>query len=492
MAFSIMVHRVPEGINHPMREMGSWPVDRFPGMGDAAQAVARINAAMQARGFVADGVDRATGLNVPLGVAALSGAFADGQLRFLRAENPSQDLIQLLVDVGAEARWRVFDAKSGDELVTMPPQPIYPQPPAAQAYTGPAAPTTAQPIPPQHYPTEPAPTPHQAPQPFAAPNEPVPHQLAPNQPGESHGTPTYGGPGQPGPFVAPNPQATVQPHPVQHFAHQPPPPQPPVPPVVPAAAELAQLAAAVRAVRPADAELVTVLLRGVGDYLEGELLLAPQRTVLPLTGDIRTAAENLRRAMYQPELGTWHEASVTVGAEGEPSIEVNLDSEPSWLMVPPARQFTRDLQRFPRATQHVPEWYIRPSEEIASIDPGGMFTLAGTEENALRRRVPGTNLLIPVHYREQVGPNGSQQHLIFEIYLPQDCWRQGTQSPLAQWVDQQLVATALWQCETRTPDAELIWRVADGLGASYLIELLTRHGITGIVVQSRDQNGAAA
>ncbi len=312
-------------------------------------------------------------------------------------------------------------------------------------------------------------------------------------------------PVQHNPVAAPPQYSAPQPPPVPHQGHQqlphhlaqqPPAVQPfaqhPQPPLDPAAAALAQLVAAVRAVQPPDAELVTVKVRGVGDYLEGELLLAPQRSMLPLTGDIRMAAENLRRAMYQPEVGTWHEATVTVPAAGEPSIDVNLDEEPGWHMVPPARQFTRDMQRFPRATQHVPEWYTRPSEEVASIDPGGMFTLAGIEENALRRRVPGTNLLIPVHHREQVGPNGSQQQLIFEIHLPQDCWRQGPQSPLAQWVDQQLVATALWQCETRTADAELIWRVAGAPGASYLSELLARHGITGIQVQARSQNGAAA
>lgn len=418
MAFSILVHRVPEGITNPMREMGSWPLERFPSMGDAAQTVAQVNAAFQARGILTNGVDRTSGLNLPHGVAALTAAFADGQLRYLRAENPSQDLMQLLVDVGGQDQWRIFDAKSGDALVTLPPQPIDAPTPATRGY-----------LPPQ---------------------TPAPH--------------------------APAPQPPIQ--------------KPPA--ADPAAGALAQLAHAVRAVHTAGTQAANVFLRGVGDYIEGDVELLPSQTRLPLTGDIRLAGDNLRRAMYQPELGTWHQAEVRVPENGEPSITTDHQTEPSWSMVPPARQFTRDLQRFPRATQHVPAWYIRPSEEVAQIDPGGMFTLAGTEENALRRRVPDTNLLIPVHHREQVGPNGRQQQLIFEIYLPQDCWRQGTRSPLAQWVDQQLVATGLWQSETRPPDAELIWRVAEDAGANYLNELLARHGITGITVQARIQNGAAA
>jgi hypothetical protein len=72
--------------------------------------------------------------------------------------------------------------------------------------------------------------------------------------------------------------------------------------------------------------------------------------------DLRKAFMALRRLFYQPGKGTWFTAEFTLTQEGHFSTDFDFDNEPDWKIPAGAVAYARDLQDFPRDSEHTPEW----------------------------------------------------------------------------------------------------------------------------------------
>jgi hypothetical protein len=64
----------------------------------------------------------------------------------------------------------------------------------------------------------------------------------------------------------------------------------------------------------------------------------------------------LRAGMYREGQGTWFSARYHLAHPSTYSIEYNWTDEPTWTHRPPAEQFQRELELFPRAESEVPDW----------------------------------------------------------------------------------------------------------------------------------------
>ncbi|WP_030226448.1 glycohydrolase toxin TNT-related protein [Actinoalloteichus caeruleus] len=88
--------------------------------------------------------------------------------------------------------------------------------------------------------------------------------------------------------------------------------------------------------------------------------------------------DQLRHGMYRPGVGTWLSAFYVVERPSNYRIDVNLNQEPGWDPPLPDAVYREELQRFPRAEEHIPDW-LRQRLGTSSRPSG---------EDAPRRGVP--------------------------------------------------------------------------------------------------------
>ncbi|HET7722980.1 MAG TPA: hypothetical protein VFK43_23635, partial [Acidimicrobiales bacterium] len=83
----------------------------------------------------------------------------------------------------------------------------------------------------------------------------------------------------------------------------------------------------------------------------------------------------LRQGMYRPGRGTWLSALYILEPPSSFSAEFEPDVEPRWRRVPPPIGFADELKFFPRADEHIPDWFrqragLPPVEGAAGQRPG--------------------------------------------------------------------------------------------------------------------------
>ncbi|MBW8483552.1 hypothetical protein [Actinomadura parmotrematis] len=79
------------------------------------------------------------------------------------------------------------------------------------------------------------------------------------------------------------------------------------------------------------------------------------RTSMP-PGQALGKMDELRRVMYRGDKGAWFTARLDVERSGRFSAEFDFDAEPAFTPPLTADAYRRDLERFPRAAEHVPAW----------------------------------------------------------------------------------------------------------------------------------------
>ncbi|MET9492380.1 hypothetical protein [Nocardia sp. NPDC006630] len=66
--------------------------------------------------------------------------------------------------------------------------------------------------------------------------------------------------------------------------------------------------------------------------------------------------DQLRSAMYQPEVGTWYTARYVIDRSGEFTIEFDYEHEPDFVPPLTAGAYALDFEHFPRDDAHTPDW----------------------------------------------------------------------------------------------------------------------------------------
>ncbi len=72
--------------------------------------------------------------------------------------------------------------------------------------------------------------------------------------------------------------------------------------------------------------------------------------------DFAFGMRDLRAATYQDGKGAWFTAEISVTGEGRFEARYDYDSRPEFSIELVPSTFADDLQRFPRAEQHQPQW----------------------------------------------------------------------------------------------------------------------------------------
>lgn len=77
-----------------------------------------------------------------------------------------------------------------------------------------------------------------------------------------------------------------------------------------------------------------------------------------LPPEVDRLLNRLRTGMHQPGKGTWFRARFTVQDTGEIGVEFDQKNPPGFDFTLDPRCFYRDLQRFPRNADHIPDWLL--------------------------------------------------------------------------------------------------------------------------------------
>ncbi|HEY8482913.1 MAG TPA: hypothetical protein VIL71_24110 [Spirillospora sp.] len=98
--------------------------------------------------------------------------------------------------------------------------------------------------------------------------------------------------------------------------------------------------------------------------------------IVDADGGIRTAVppgqavgrmDELRRVMYRRGQGAWFTARLDVGRDRF-SAEFDYDGEPDFTPPLTASAYALDLDRFPRADEHIPDWL---RDKLGTLDGAG-------------------------------------------------------------------------------------------------------------------------
>ncbi|WP_343063692.1 TNT domain-containing protein [Haloechinothrix aidingensis] len=116
--------------------------------------------------------------------------------------------------------------------------------------------------------------------------------------------------------------------------------------------------------RSADARGIAARFRQVGDYAELEVREAVGDVSYCLAAPPRLGNwfDRLRAAMYEPEKGTWFQATFSLTADDRFDLHYDSTSRPTWrcdperACLPDATPFAAELERYPRDRDQVPPW----------------------------------------------------------------------------------------------------------------------------------------
>ncbi|MGY1713387.1 MULTISPECIES: hypothetical protein [Geodermatophilus] len=134
------------------------------------------------------------------------------------------------------------------------------------------------------------------------------------------------------------------------------------PPARDSTAVLRDLGAALRAAAPAGAARLRYRAVVVGDVRRDQLTAEPGTgEELPVPAAVRRAAEELKRAMWTPERGTWLQTEMVLDlASGRLVPIFNAEAAPPGPPLPPGA-VAAELRAYPRPPGAVPGWMGEPT-----------------------------------------------------------------------------------------------------------------------------------
>jgi hypothetical protein len=77
---------------------------------------------------------------------------------------------------------------------------------------------------------------------------------------------------------------------------------------------------------------------------------------------VTDAIDQLREAMVDPERGAWLTAEIAVPRTGEATFSYDWMTQPDWPNLGGEFEdalYREDLEKFPRTTENIPDWYPR-------------------------------------------------------------------------------------------------------------------------------------
>src|SRR3954468_22835058 len=122
---------------------------------------------------------------------------------------------------------------------------------------------------------------------------------------------------------------------------------------------------------PGDWSQVFLDFRALGRYVEppvSGLNIFGQSVDWQLPDEALPFFLELRAGMYREGQGTWSSARYHLAHPNTFSVEYDWTDEPKWTHRPPAEQFRRELELFPRAESEIADW-LR-GEPAADAGPG--------------------------------------------------------------------------------------------------------------------------
>ncbi|MGX5654319.1 hypothetical protein ACWKWC_06050 [Geodermatophilus nigrescens] len=134
------------------------------------------------------------------------------------------------------------------------------------------------------------------------------------------------------------------------------------PPARDSTAVLRDLGAALRAAAPAGAARLRYRAVVVGDVRRDQLTAEPGTgEELPVPAAVRRVVEELKRAMWTPERGTWLQTEMVLDlASGRLLPVFNAEAAPPGPPLPPVA-VAAELRAYPRPPGAVPGWMGEPT-----------------------------------------------------------------------------------------------------------------------------------
>lgn len=112
-------------------------------------------------------------------------------------------------------------------------------------------------------------------------------------------------------------------------------------------------------------ETQMVVLRPSGKGTDEDRSALPDRSVGRLV-------KELRDVMYWPGVGTWLSMELTVartGGKGKVDVRFDYDGRPDWTDPPNPTLYAKELHKYPRDPEHIPDW-LRERIEAPEPSPG--------------------------------------------------------------------------------------------------------------------------
>lgn len=106
--------------------------------------------------------------------------------------------------------------------------------------------------------------------------------------------------------------------------------------------------------------------RALGDHVSAGVLLRMADGGVsgwPLPDEVVDMFTELRTGMARPERGTWVQVTYWLTYPDNYQAEYNRDKDPGFATPPPPEQCRRELERFPRSEEHVPDWLRDPAAQ---------------------------------------------------------------------------------------------------------------------------------
>ena len=101
--------------------------------------------------------------------------------------------------------------------------------------------------------------------------------------------------------------------------------------------------------------------RFIGKYGEQESVVIHLRTgkaeEAPAPDGLWLALQSMRKKMYKPGEGTWFAVTGFLGRNGYLDVQFSYD-EPQWRIDVGPSSYQEDLEKFPRAAENVPPWFL--------------------------------------------------------------------------------------------------------------------------------------
>lgn len=126
---------------------------------------------------------------------------------------------------------------------------------------------------------------------------------------------------------------------------------------------------------PADRDQIRAFYRAAGDHEEliGHILsIDGQLREWEAPRELLDHYRQLRSGMYKDGIGTWTAASTVVEWPLRTSVNYLFSEDPQWRQPPPRTAVLNELEMFPRAPEHVPDWMktvLPNAERVAEVAP---------------------------------------------------------------------------------------------------------------------------